>query len=369
MAAKKEIENKAQPLKEKKTTSKTAAKDVKAVSKKNTEIAKNAKVSSKPVEASKKNTNVVKKNDTNQAAKTAKTTKTATTTSKTNKSSRNTSSSKNLKKQAKKSDDRIKQILSEQLANIKELEINTNVKESVRQSNIVKLQEKEINNVDTNTTKTFKNEKTENVEKSEKNEKKKFLNTRLVKRESKNEKENEESEYENLRRERPIFKSRQRFDPKAVEVKIEKKRKLPEEEKKRIIKKIWINFLVASIMSLFLLFLNLGFKNIESDKFVVDLKVFSIILISITIFLFEKAYKKDSGTEALYGIECFVLAAATLVLAYIKIAFQIHFIKVTAYLNVAFSLYYSIKSIIIFIKEIKKYKNSISDIKEIVEEE
>ncbi len=364
MANKKEIEKKVQPVKEKKTVSKVSSKETKSASTDKTEKAKTT---------SKKSTDTSKKNTKTSSANT----KNANSSTKTNKTARNTGTSKNLKKQAKKSDDRIKQILSEQLANIRELEINnTTVK--------VKNDKPTYSPYTESVEKKENKEKTLNEKEPSKKEKKKFINTSFIKREKGKDKDkdkgkdknkdkdiNKDTEIEDKKQEerKTSFKPKQKYDPKAVEVKIANKRKLPKEDKKRIIKEIWINMLVACVMSLFLTFLNLGFKNIEGERFVTDLKVFSIILILITIFLFEKAYKKDSGIEALYGVECFVLAVGTLVLAYIKIGYPIYFIKITVILNIVISLYYCVKSFVIYLKEKIKYKNSISDVKEIIEEE
>ena len=51
---------------------------------------------------------------------------------------------------------------------------------------------------------------------------------------------------------------------------------------------------IGILVVLYFIFLNLGFKNIEKNIFATDLKVFSITILVISIFIFERAYKNKS---------------------------------------------------------------------------
>lgn len=155
----------------------------------------------------------------------------------------------------------------------------------------------------------------------------------------------------------------------VISKEIYEKIKIPKEKKEKIYSKLTKNFIIAISVFLYVLFLNLGYVRLEENIFVKDLKVFAFSLIIFSIWLFEKAYKKDSGTLLIHGIEMLVLSFITLYMPYvyfhqgdiIKMIFETSSIYI--------SFYYIIKCIIIYKIEVKKYKESISDIKEITEEE
>ena len=83
----------------------------------------------------------------------------------------------------------------------------------------------------------------------------------------------------------------------------------------------------------------------------------------------EKAYKKDKASVAIGGIECICFAFHTLSIMHItqlyKYDFKIY-VLVSSYI---ISIYYVLKSIIIYTKGIKKYLDTFSDVSEIVKKE
>ena len=117
----------------------------------------------------------------------------------------------------------------------------------------------------------------------------------------------------------------------------------------------------------YFIFLNLGQMNIKTDIYQTDLKVFSITSLLISIVLFEKAYKKDSGEIAIYGIETLILAIITLTLIYINLMFSSRYVFIVNSISCIFAIYYLIKSVIIYIK--KRKKCYIDDMKEIINKE
>ncbi len=149
---------------------------------------------------------------------------------------------------------------------------------------------------------------------------------------------------------------------------LDTKIKLPKEEKEKIYSKLVKNFLIAIAIFIYICFINLGFVRLETEVFKVDLKVFAVILILFTVFIFENAYKEDSGNLAIHGIEMLVLSIITLYLPYVYF-YQNDIIKIIFQTSsIYISIYYIIKCIIIYRKEVKKYKNGLSDVKEITEE-
>ena len=121
-------------------------------------------------------------------------------------------------------------------------------------------------------------------------------------------------------------------------------------------------------MTIYFIFLNLGCLNITPESFLVDLKVFSLSLIAVTIMIFENAYNKDSGKIALIGIEFFGVSIITLIAIYVYILHRESFMILTNFVIMLIDLYYIIKATVINIRGKREYKNSISDIKEIIEE-
>ena len=116
---------------------------------------------------------------------------------------------------------------------------------------------------------------------------------------------------------------------------------------------------------IYFIFINLGFINLESSKFLKDLQVFSIIAIGITIIIFETAYKKDSGELAIYGIEFLILSICTLLTIFIGINYNNKFSYIINIIAILFAIYYVGKSIIIYIKLRKKALKRVSDINKI----
>ena len=149
---------------------------------------------------------------------------------------------------------------------------------------------------------------------------------------------------------------------------LDTKIKIPKEEKEKIYSKMIKNFFIAICIFIYICFLNLGYMKLESDVFKTDLKVFAFSLIILTIILFEKAYKEDSGKITIYGIEMLVLSIITLYLPYVYFYKNdiVRIIFETSSIYIA--MYYTIKCMVIYVREVKKYKNSLSDIKEIMTE-
>jgi len=129
---------------------------------------------------------------------------------------------------------------------------------------------------------------------------------------------------------------------------------------------IFKNLLMAIGIMLYFYFLNLGYINIEKSVFTTDLKVFSFAWLAATIILFEIAYKKDNGKLAIFGIESLFLTLITMYLIQIYFYLNPNFRLIPLLLPFAFSIYYIVKSIVMYVKGNKKYIKDLSDIKEIV---
>jgi len=151
-----------------------------------------------------------------------------------------------------------------------------------------------------------------------------------------------------------------------IQEELENKHKLPQNTKENMNRKMQINILVAITIMLYFYFLNLGFMNKEQFSFLSDLKTFSMIILTGTIILFELAYKKDDGRYCIFGIESLILAIMTLFFTYIAVFMSDKFKIILVICSLLFAVYYTGKSIIIFVKTKREYNKNKSDVKHIV---
>ena len=146
-----------------------------------------------------------------------------------------------------------------------------------------------------------------------------------------------------------------------------KKKKIPKEERKKIHKPVWINIAFTLIVLLYFSFLIIGFYNIDKNVYQIDLKVFSLCILFFAIILLERAYKKDNGRIAIYGIETIIISIITLGLIYVNLMMSSTYIKIVLIILGVAVVYYLIKSIIINIRGRKKY--FINNMKEMINTE
>lgn len=154
-----------------------------------------------------------------------------------------------------------------------------------------------------------------------------------------------------------------------IEEEINKKTTLPNELKENIRKEVFTNIIIAISMIVYFTFLIMGSVGTTKTVRTIDFNIFSIVLLGLTIYLFEIAYKKDSGKLAIYGIETLLVATITLFLPYIIFELDEFHKKYYMIISAYIGIYYVIKSICIVNKSKKKYIKQASDIKEIVKKE
>lgn len=147
---------------------------------------------------------------------------------------------------------------------------------------------------------------------------------------------------------------------------IEEKRKIPKDIKNKINTKRFQNAAIAIIAFIYLGALNLGMINIPTENYLMDLKVFSMLLLIGSIILFEVAYKKDKGEIFLHGIEAMVAAIFTEYLIYMYSIFYNTFGSIVLSFGILCLIYYAVKVLILKKKIIKEYNKSLIDINEIV---
>ena len=138
---------------------------------------------------------------------------------------------------------------------------------------------------------------------------------------------------------------------------------MPEEESKKIFKQSIWNISVGSIIVLYFIFLSLGFKNIERNIFITDLKVFSIAVLVIAIFLFERAYKQENRKIVAYGLELLAVAFFTITLLYICIINSEIFLLSILIMSIVSIIYCLSKSLVSYIIIKRKYKKENNELK------
>ena len=107
----------------------------------------------------------------------------------------------------------------------------------------------------------------------------------------------------------------------------------------------------------------------QQERLIGDIKVFAGAFLVTGIIFLEIAYKKDKGTIAITGIEFLCLSLHNLSIMHIITLFKYDFRVYLLTSSYIFSIYYVLKSIILYTKGRKDYLNSLSDISEIVKKD
>ncbi len=220
------------------------------------------------------------------------------------------------------------------------------------------VEKKNINNKTTKKDNQTSNKKTNNNAKKTVTNNKKTTNTNNNKKSNTNKENKTAKKIENKEKSKDK-KEIQTVDIQEIEktVKEEQKAKksIPKEEQKKMNGEVFTNIVIAIGIVVFLNFIILGFINIESEVFMVDLKVFALSILAVAIGIFEYAYKKDSDKIALYGIETLVFAICMLGFIYLYIMQNSKFVIITILITYIVAIYYTVKSLIIYKKMKKQY--------------
>ncbi len=162
------------------------------------------------------------------------------------------------------------------------------------------------------------------------------------------------------------MKREQKKNIEKLEQVIEEKKKIPKSVKEKINGKLFENLIIVSIIMVYLVALNLGMTNIPTDTYIVDLKVFSIMLLVATIVIFEIGYKKDDGEIWLHGVEAMTVAVLTLYLVYLYSIYYGTYNTVLLIAGIVYLIYFGVKLVVMQRRIEKEYNKSLTDIGEIV---
>ena len=153
---------------------------------------------------------------------------------------------------------------------------------------------------------------------------------------------------------------------KLMQLEIEEKRKLPISVKNVISTKIFQVLVIATIIMAYFCIVNFIYYKFDNVKFEELLKYFAIIISLCTVITFEISYRKNSIKLLIIGIELFFCGVFSLYIPYLFLHTN-SAIRISAMILPSFLIiYYGIKSIVIFKTNQIEYRNSLSDVKEIV---
>ena len=162
------------------------------------------------------------------------------------------------------------------------------------------------------------------------------------------------------------MKREQKKNIENLKKEIEEKKKIPIDVKKKINFNAIKNLAILSIIIVYLIVLYFGMNRIQTDIYLMSLRILSGILLLTAIIIFEFGYKKDNEEIWLHGLEILIVSFFSLYGIYFYSIFYSNYGKVVLTAGISFLIYFAIKIIIIQKRLEKKYKKSLTDIGEIV---
>lgn len=197
-------------------------------------------------------------------------------------------------------------------------------------------------------------------EETKKAQKREKVEDKNIAKENKDKEKNTTSKKTNLPRKTQIETQLE-----TIEEQIKKNNTTFKEEISKVYKDIFINIIYAIVIFIYFILLIIGYNTIEKNIFLTGIKILSIVLIMLTICVYEIAYKKDSGKWAKRGIELMFLSISTLISLKMHLHYNNKFVSSMTSVALMFAIYYVGNSIIIYMrqkKEAKKYRNDIRKI-------
>ena len=148
-----------------------------------------------------------------------------------------------------------------------------------------------------------------------------------------------------------------------------KQKKIPKEVSQEILKKIFNNFLKGIVLMLYFIVLNMAHLTMKQERLLEDIKIFAGAYLLLGIVMLERAYKNEKLETALTGIEFLCISIHSLTIMHIITLLKYDFRLYLLTSSYIFSIYFVLKSIILYTKEKRDYLRSFSDISEIVKKE
>lgn len=172
-------------------------------------------------------------------------------------------------------------------------------------------------------------------------------------------------------REKAIHKKKEEIvdletELKAIEEERKRKKLIPEKAKGVILSGAFGNIFAACFVTFVLIVMNLSFKFASDIILENVLKATTFGSLLITLILFERAYKKDNDTLAIFGIEMMIFSIFNLASVYLAIMQPKNFTILMSATAVIFEVYYIIKASLAFQYRKKKYYKDTNEIKKLI---
>lgn len=155
---------------------------------------------------------------------------------------------------------------------------------------------------------------------------------------------------------------------KATQI-IDEKRKLPEDLIGKLDNYTFINLMISIALMIYMLAINVLYLNEPIQIFSTSIKIFAMLLIIIDVAIFEIGYRKDNIQIWIHGFELLICSILVLSLQYVYLYAHNILKNIFMLLPIFYSIYYVAKIIVEHIIETKKYRNNLSDVKELVKDE
>ena len=141
---------------------------------------------------------------------------------------------------------------------------------------------------------------------------------------------------------------------------------IPKDVMNQINTKIFKELLMSILIFIYYVIIYTIFQKINNTIFTYYLNICTCICSVSAIVLFEIGYRNDNERLFIRGIEIMALGLITLFMPYVFLKRGKTFISLYALSCLYISVYYSIKALVVYISEIRKYRRGLSDIKEIL---
>ena len=134
---------------------------------------------------------------------------------------------------------------------------------------------------------------------------------------------------------------------------------MEKENNKIIMEKIFGNLIILVAVTLYFVIISFSHLRLTEVTFFKEIKIASMIVLSLCILIFEIAYHKDSGKIAIYGIEILSLSIYTLTIWTLINKLNITLNTYIIYSIFTYVIYYFLKVILIYTSEKRKYFHEI----------
>ena len=142
--------------------------------------------------------------------------------------------------------------------------------------------------------------------------------------------------------------------------------KVDKNQRKSVLKDVFINISIALLMVLYLSVIMIIYKKLDVTVLEKISKIATLTILFIGLAILEISYKKDNTKVAMNAIEVITFGASNLCLIYTIKLYIDNLRSIIGYIIIGVVAYYIVKSTLLSIFSIRKFKDENNDIKDIV---